>query len=234
MPIAVLLINYNEEARNLYIPLLTDNSIIANCTPSMPEALVMLADAEYSGVVINADNFDYLPLLKVMRKLTTAPIGVSVTRYNQEENHTAIKNGADIYRVRYDSAENRVERFSNLVKVYVEYMEGQQVPLTVLADDDIQIFPHTRKVYVRGEDAHLVQKEFDILHYLMMNKGIILTYEQILRRVWGLEYADCEKELLWNQMSRLRGKLQISPDLPEFIITERNYGYCFNPEQNKN
>ncbi|MFT3984635.1 MAG: winged helix-turn-helix domain-containing protein [Lachnospiraceae bacterium] len=167
----------------------------------------------------------------LMRKLTPAPIRVSVTRYNQEENYTAIKNGADIYRVRYDTAENRVERFSSLIKFYIEYYEGQQRPMTVLTYDAIQIFPHTRKVYVQGVETRLAQKEFDILQYLVMNKGIVLSYEQILRRVWRDEYAINDKGLLWNQVSRLRGKMQISPDLPDFIITERNYGYSFDPRQ---
>lgn len=231
MKIVVLLVNYNDEAQKLYTPLLSDNGITAHLAPTMPEALVMLVEGEYSSVAINGDNFIYLPLLKVMRKLTAAPIGVSVSRYNQEENNAAIKNGADIYRVRYDTAERRAERFSSLAKIYIEYHEGQQKPMTVLAHDEIQIFPQTRKVYVHGVETRLVPKEFDILQYLMMNKGIVLTYEQILRRVWGEEYTDHEKGLLWNQVSRLRGKLQITPDLPDFIITERNYGYSFNPRQ---
>lgn len=231
MKIVVLLINYNDEAQKLYIPLLTDNGITAHCAPSMPEALVMLMEGRYSSITINGDKFDYLPLLKVMRKLTNAPIGVSVSQYNQEENHAAIRNGANIYRVRYDTAENRAERFSSLAKIYFEYNEGQQMPMTVLTDNDIQVFPHTRKVYVHGMETRLVPKEFDILLYLMMNKGIVLTYAQILRRVWGHEYSDNERGLLWNQIYRLRHKLQISPDLPDFILTERNYGYSFNPRQ---
>ena len=93
MKIVVILVNYNDETQKQYIPLLSDNGITASLAHSMPEALIMLVEGEYSGVVINGDNFEYLPLLKVMRKITTAPIGVSVSRYNQEENYTAIKNG---------------------------------------------------------------------------------------------------------------------------------------------
>lgn len=231
MKIVVLLINYNDEAVKLYIPLLTENGITARLAHSMQEALVMLVDDEYSGVVINGDNFDYLPLLKVMRKLITAPIGVSVSRYNQEENHATIKNGADIYRVRYDTAENRVERFSNLIKIFVEYNLGHRKPMTVITHGDLQIFPLTRKVYVKNADIRLLRKEFDILYLLIMNKGIALSYELIFRRIWGEEYADNAKELLWNQISQLRKKLSTDPNQPDFIITSRNYGYCFNPRE---
>jgi len=154
MKTTVLLVNYNSEAQKLYIPLLADNGITAHCAPSMPEALVVLADAEYSGVVINGDNINYLPLFKVMRKLTAAPIGVSVSHYDKQENDTAIKNGADIYRVRYDTAENRVDRFSNLVKIYVEYNKGQQMPMTVLAHGEIQVFPHTPEYFLSKDSPN--------------------------------------------------------------------------------
>lgn len=232
MGIMVLLINYDKEAQNLYIPLLAGYGVTARAAPGIRETLAMLAEADYSGIVINADNgFDYLPLLKVMRKMTAAPIGVSVSYYDPDENRHAIENGADIYRVRYDRAERRTENFSNLVKIYVEYSMGGREPMTVLTYDGIQIFPRSRKVLVMGEEVSLLHKEFELLLYLAINKGIILTHEQLYLRVWGEEYPDNARGLLWNQISRLRGKLKTDPTLPDFIITKRNYGYSFNPRQ---
>lgn len=229
MKIKVLLVNYGEEAQNLYLPLLTRNGIIVHFAHDMSDALVMLVDAEYSGIVINGDNSNYLPLLKVMRRLTTVPIGVSVTQYNMDENHNVVMNGADIYRVRYDEAERRSERFASLVKIYVEYTAGKKKPMTVITHGELQVFPNIRKVYVQGVDTRLAAKEFDILHYLIMNKGIVLSRVQIYRHVWGNDYADYIPNLLWVHMSRLRRKLQIDPSLPEYIITERSFGYTFNP-----
>lgn len=231
MKITVLMVNYNDEAQKLYLPLLASQGITAHTVPTMQDALVLLSEGEYSGVVINGDCFEYLPLLKVMRKLTTAPIGVSVSHYNKEENHAAIKAGADIFRVRYDGAGNRVERFSGLIKISIEYKEGQEKPITVLTHGDLQLFPYTRKVYVKGTEVHLLGKEFDILYFLMVNKGIVLTHEQIFLRVWGEEYADNVKDRLYNQISSLRSKLETDPDLPEYIVSERNYGYSFNPRE---
>lgn len=231
MKIIVLLVNYDDEAQKLYIPLLSANGIAARSASTMPEALVMLVEDEYSCVVINGDHFEYLSLLKVMRKITASPIGVSVSHYDQDENHTAIKNGADIFRVRYDDVGDRVERFSNFVKMSIEYNGGRQKPMTVISYGELQVFPYTRKVRVKGVETHLLPKEFDILYLLMMNKGIVLSHEQIFWRIWGEDYADNAKELLWNHISRLRSKLQTDPALPEYIVTERNYGYSFNPKE---
>lgn len=231
MKITVLMVNYNDEAQKLYIPLLSANGISAHSVSTMTEALIMLVDNEYSCVVINGDHFDYLPLLKVMRKITAAPIGVSISHYDPEENYAAIKSGADIFRVRYDDADSRVERFASFVKISIEYNNGLREPITVLTHDDLQVYPHTRKVYVKDLEVLMLGKEFDILYFLMINKGIVLSYERIFLHVWGDEYADNVKERLWNHISRLRRKLRTDPELPEYILTERNYGYSFSPRK---
>jgi hypothetical protein len=56
----------------------------------MREALDMLIEGVYSGVIINADDFEYLPLLKIMRVITAIPIIVSVTRYDEAENAAGV------------------------------------------------------------------------------------------------------------------------------------------------
>lgn len=230
MRIPILLVNYKEEDQKLYFPLLMSNGFSPHSASSMQEALIMLVDREFACVVINGDHFEYIPLLKVMRKITKAPLCVSVSHYQQDENKNAVINGADIFRVRYDEAENRVERFSDFVKIYLEFVSGQQQPMTVLEHGELQVFPSTRRAYVKGIDARLLPKEFDILHYLMQNKGISLSYNQIFRRVWGDDYSDNARSLLWSHICRLRSKLRTAPGLPDYITTIRNYGYSFVSE----
>lgn len=229
MRINVILVNYDDAALKLYVPLLAGNGVTARAVTTMQDALVMLVEGEYSGVVINGDCFDYKPLLKVMRKLTNIPLCVSLSSYDPEENDAAIIAGADIYRARYNAAKKRVERFSDLVKLYVEFVSNQQQPITVITHGELQVYPFTRKVRVQGTETPLLPKEFDILHYLITNRGIVLSYTQIIRRIWGDDYADSSRDLLWAHVSRLRRKLRTDPDLPDFIVTERNYGYVFNP-----
>lgn len=71
------------------------------------------------------------------------------------------------------------------------------------------------------------EEEFDMLHYFMVNKRINLSHGQILRRVWGDEYADSSRALLY---SRLRRELQPKPIMPDYITTIRKFGYVFAPE----
>lgn len=225
--INVLMVNYDADGLARYGSLLAEHGITACAASTMQKALDMLLEQEYSGVVINADDFEYLPLLKVMRALTASPIGVAASRFSKEENDKVDKYGADIYRVRYDAMEYRVKNFSTLVKGCLEANVRRKHTMSVIACGDVRVRLDTREVFVQGKEIDLKGKEFDILHYLIINKGIVLSYGQVFRHVWGDGYEDNSRQSLRNQISRLRGKLQIYPEQPDYIRTVRGVGYCF-------
>ena len=80
---------------------------------------------------------------------------------------------------------------------------------------------HTIKI--DGMDTELTSKEYDILVYLMDNKGIVLTRNQILNEVWGYDYFGDDRTVDW-QIKLLRNKLG---KYREYIHTIRGVGYKF-------
>jgi len=76
-------------------------------------------------------------------------------------------------------------------------------------------------VYVDGERTELTSKEYAILVYLMKNKGIVLSRDQILNEVWGYEYFGEDRTVDW-QIKLLRGKLGAYRDC---VRTIRGVGY---------
>ena len=97
----------------------------------------------------------------------------------------------------------------------VRYLEGNGIKVDLLGHD----------VYVDDEKQELTAKEYDILVYLMQNKGIVLTRDQILNTVWGYDYFGDDRTVDW-QMKLLRGKLG---NRREAIRTIRGTGYKFEP-----
>lgn len=223
--ICVLLINYDNTALNIYAPLLSGDGITSRPASNMMEALNMLLTDEYSGIVINADDFEYLPYLKVMRALTPVPIGVAASQYNRDEHDAAVNNGADLYRVRYDDGENRVKGFSNVVKIYLEFNNRQNGESSPIIYGDVRILPDTRRVFAQDKEVELGRVEFDVLRCLIKNKGRILTHEQIYRNVWGEDYADSPHDMLWWHISKLRKKMRTEANLPDIIKTKYGVGY---------
>jgi two-component system KDP operon response regulator KdpE len=80
------------------------------------------------------------------------------------------------------------------------------------------------QVMVRGKPVSLTPTEFQLLLTLVENAGRILSHEQLLSQVWGPEYIDepgYVKRYIWY----LRQKIEEDPSAPQYIITERGFGY---------
>ena len=79
-------------------------------------------------------------------------------------------------------------------------------------------------VSVNGARIQLPLKEFELLEYLMRNKGRVLTRVQLIDRVWGANYVGDTKTLDVH-VKRLRSKIEADPANPVHLVTVRGLGY---------
>jgi two-component system KDP operon response regulator KdpE len=77
---------------------------------------------------------------------------------------------------------------------------------------------------VTGREVRLTPIEYKLLTTLAHKAGRVLTYQQLLKDVWGPRYAT-QKQYLHVYMGHLRGKLEHDPVRPRFLITEPGVGY---------
>jgi len=82
------------------------------------------------------------------------------------------------------------------------------------------------QVYNEGEPVELTLREFNLLVYLMMKPGYVLSREQLLNQVWGYDYIGDDRTVDVT-VRRLREKLEENPAKPEYIHTKRGVGYFF-------
>ena len=108
-----------------------------------------------------------------------------------------------------------------------------QHSLTEIREGDLYFCLEERMVSVRGKKIDLSAREFNTLYLLIMNRKRVMTFETIAYHVWGEEYVENELTAIHNIMSRLRQKLKISPDIPDYIISVRGVGYKFDTTQQK-
>jgi DNA-binding response OmpR family regulator len=105
-----------------------------------------------------------------------------------------------------------------------------QAPAMGIYDDDyLKIDLNRQRVFVQGQQVKLSATEYKLLAYLFLNAGRMLTSEQILEKVWGLEYQNTSKYIhtyIW----RLRRKIENDPDNPNYILTEHGFGYRFEKQ----
>ena len=83
-----------------------------------------------------------------------------------------------------------------------------------------------REVYVDGKKAAMTPKEYDLLFYLVRNKGLALTRDKLLEAVWGYDFFGDDRTVD-THIKMLRNSLG---DYRKFIVTLRGMGYKFDPD----
>jgi DNA-binding response OmpR family regulator len=83
-----------------------------------------------------------------------------------------------------------------------------------------------RRVNCRGQDMELQPKQFELLTYLVRNRGTVLTRDQLLHNVWGYDYAG-DTRTVDVHVRWLREKLEEDPANPKLIQTVRGVGYVY-------
>ena len=101
-------------------------------------------------------------------------------------------------------------------------------PLTEIQEGDLYFCLEEREVAVQGKKVDLSVREFNALYLLLMNRRRVMTFETIAYHVWSEEYIDVTPKTIHNLLSRLRQKLQIAPEEPEYVISVRGVGYKFD------
>jgi len=81
-----------------------------------------------------------------------------------------------------------------------------------------------RCVFLNGEDVHLTQTEYRILEVLTKHAGRVLTYDFIIRNVWGPN-ASFDKQILRVNMANIRRRIEANPAAPQYLRTEIGVGY---------
>jgi two-component system KDP operon response regulator KdpE len=90
--------------------------------------------------------------------------------------------------------------------------------------DELVVDADNSDVMLRGEPVSLTPTEYQLLLTLAQNAGRILSHEQLLSQVWGPQYvgeAGYVKRYIWY----LRQKIEDDPSNPQYILTERGFGY---------
>jgi len=159
-----------------------------------------------------------------IREVSDVPIIMLTARGQEEDKIRGLKMGADDYVAKPFSLRELSARVEAVLRRTYIPPPTKKAPL--YADEQLVIDPYKRKVSIRGEPVKLTATEQRLLFLLAENAGRTLTFEQILRRVWGPEYindVDYVRLYIW----RLRQKIEPEPSNPRYILTEHGIGYRF-------
>src|SRR6266550_2381452 len=164
---------------------------------------------------LNLPDMDGLDVCRQIRTRSSVPVVMLTARDEEADRLTGLETGADDYIGKPFSPRELVARMKAVLRRAEPHAEEE---LLVLGD--IVLRRSAREVNVAGEPIELRPKEFDLLAYLMQNRGAVLSRDVLLERVWGYDYAGGTRTVDVH-VAQLRRKL----GRPELIQTIRGAGY---------
>jgi two-component system KDP operon response regulator KdpE len=171
-------------------------------------------------------DMDGLEVTRRLREWTTAPIIVVSARGQEEDKVAALDAGADDYLTKPFSLPELMARIRVARRHASRAGEKEE---SVYQVGYLRIDLGRRIITRGGEEVRLTPVEYKLLVTLVRSAGKVLTYQQLLRDVWGLRSAN-QKQYLHVYMGHLRGKLEDDPARPRFLLTEPGVGYRFKAD----
>uniref|UniRef100_UPI0040267787 winged helix-turn-helix domain-containing protein n=1 Tax=Megasphaera sp. TaxID=2023260 RepID=UPI0040267787 len=96
----------------------------------------------------------------------------------------------------------------------------------VIRSGDLEIYVDKHRVYVKGEEISLTNREFELLVFLAKHPGLVFTRDRLFERVWGLD-AEGDTATVMVHINRIREKIEPDPAKPIYIETVWGAGYRF-------
>jgi two-component system response regulator RegX3 len=159
---------------------------------------------------------------KQLRARSSVPVIMVTARDSEIDKVVGLELGADDYVTKPYSARELIARIRAVLR---RGAEAEDIGAdTVLEAGPVRMDTERHIVSVDGEHIALPLKEFELLEYLMRNKGRVLTRGQLIDRVWGSDYVGDTKTLDVH-VKRLRSKIEADPANPTRLVTVRGLGY---------
>lgn len=164
-------------------------------------------------------------IIENVRGWSNVPIIVVSARTRERDKVMALESGADDYITKPFGTSELLARIRTALR-HVQLIEGEQAQRQtgVFHTGDLEVDYDKRRVYVNGEDAHLTQNEYKIVALLSKYSGRVLTYDSIIKHIWGPN-AKQGNQILRVNMANIRRKIEPSTAEPRYIMTEMGVGY---------
>lgn len=157
-----------------------------------------------------------------IRARSNLPIIMLTAREDEVDKVVGLELGADDYLTKPFSPRELVARVKAVLRRTLPLAESREV----LHVEDLVIDASRRKV-MQGERAvELTPREFDLLYVLALNRGIVMSREKLLERVWGYDYYG-DTRTVDVHIRHMREKLGDNPQEPRYVETVWGVGYKF-------
>ena len=170
---------------------------------------------------LNLPDGDGSDVCRALRKSSEVPIVMLTARGTEMDRVLGLELGADDYVVKPFSSRELISRIRAVLRRARGTSSAPEGPVEV---GDLRLDPATRSVELTGKPVEVTRKEFDLLAELMAHPGQVVTREDLMSRVWDVNWFGSTKTLDVH-VRTLRQKLGDDSSDPRFIETVRGVGF---------
>ncbi len=190
-----------------------------------PAALELIRERAPDVVVLDVmlPGLDGFEVLRRARTMTDAYVIMLTARAEEIDRIVGLSVGADDYLVKPFSPRELAARVRALLR---RPRMGVPADTEAWRVGDLSVDPRRRAVTLRGAPVSLTMLEFDLLATLIREPGVVHTRQQLLDRVWGVDYVG-DEHVVDVHLANLRRKLGDDAARPNYVETVRGVGYRF-------
>jgi len=189
------------------------------------EAIQKCKQNDYDLIIMDImmPKLDGYSSVKEIRKFKDIPVIMLSARGEEYDKLFGFEIGIDDYVVKPFSPKEVMARVNAVIKRNTQAKEADKSKNSSIKFEGLEIDMVGRNVYVDGEKAELTPKEYELLFYMVNNKGIALSREKLLSDVWGYDFYGDDRTVD-THIKMLRSNLK---QYRKFVVTLRGMGYKF-------
>ena len=157
---------------------------------------------------------------------STVPIIMLTAREEETDKVFGLEAGADDYMTKPFSMRELLARVRANIRRRSLDLNARKSVGKLIEAKGLTIDPATFSVMRNGQAVDLTQKEYDLLLYLIQERGVVFSREDLMQKVWNYDYYG-DMRTVDVTVRRLREKIEDDPGKPRYILTRRGVGYYF-------
>ena len=223
----ILVVEDEKSISHFISAVLSTNGYEAMQARTGQEALSMISSHCPDLIILDLGlpDMDGMDILRQLRSWSSLPVVVVSARSHERDKVNALALGADDYLTKPFGTDELLARVRTAIR-HTRTTSGndevaQRGTYTV---GDLVVDFNKHQALVRGENARLTLSEFRIVALLAKYAGKVLTYDYIIKELWGPR-ASGDNQILRVNMANIRRKIEENPAEPRYLFTEVGVGY---------
>ena len=216
----IIVVEDDKEIGELLMDFLVAEGYDTYLAPTGEEALEVYEDEGAKLIILDImlPGMDGLAVLSSIREMGNAPVIIVSAKNAKEDKLDGLNLGADDYVEKPYDIDILLAKIKGIFK--------RRYSSENMTDGNITVDKTAHKIYLDGNEVAVTVKEYELLVYLMENKGKVIKKEELFNTIWGFD-SESEPQTLTVHIKFLREKFEEDPKNPKRILTVWGVGYRF-------